>query len=344
VDVAGFCNDGEAVTVENIEYMSAAQRVSDLKQEGLLFEDESFAVRKLESIGQQRLKAYWVHYYRRFNPNSAFQLRFLDETYFEDVIADYEMDSQLRHLVAQALEIVELNLRSAIALNLQENFQAFGTYEEAFWLPKLGSLSRSLHKRVLENKRDYPFFGDWEKQQLGFVLDLSEDNPAVEEHKRLAESVRYPIWLVVEAISFTQLSKMFSGMADRALVEKIADRFRSGLPSNQDYYRTDLLKIVRHLSWARNIVAHHGRLWNQEMPKNRYEVPRKLKASISLDSRHQIGKTYDLLVVLADLVTTLDPQNTWPKSIFDFSNSQSEYSLRGMGFPQDWESRGIWAK
>ena len=63
-----------------------------------------------------------------------------------------------------------------------------------------------------------------------------------------------PIWMVAEIMSLGQLSKWMGNLKLRT------DRSAIAKPYGLD--ESVLVSLAHHLTYVRNICAHHGRLWN----------------------------------------------------------------------------------
>ena len=84
-----------------------AQQVELLRERGMVFDDFGTAEFYLEHLNYYRLSAYWLpfeadHKTHRFQPN----------TRFERVLNLYVFDRELRLLVLDAIERVEVSVRS----------------------------------------------------------------------------------------------------------------------------------------------------------------------------------------------------------------------------------------
>ena len=69
-----------------------------------------------------------------------------------------------------------------------------------------------------------------------------------------------PIWIAIELWDFGTLSRAFKGMQNRDQVD-VATRFQ--VP---DWLLME--SWLRTLNYVRNVIAHHGRLWNLSLSVN----------------------------------------------------------------------------
>lgn len=208
-------------------WLPIADQLQKLKAYGLLVADEATAGEFLKHINYYRFSGYGLAFEDQRH-------RFRPGTTFEQVRATYCFDRALRDLVTEALEIIELDLRTTVAYSFGRSHQPFGhkdpqnffhRFRHAEWLAKLHEeTGRSDELFVAHYKRTYAEFPDM------------------------------PIWVATEIMSFGALSKMFSGML-RQDQKDIAARYR---------LQPEVLKSwLHHLVYTRNLCAHHLRLWDR---------------------------------------------------------------------------------
>lgn len=78
-----------------------------LKERGLIVEDESFALAKLEYLNYYRIRGYWL----TFEQDGCF----LDGTSFSDTWGIYQLDRDLREWLWHAIAPIEIRLRMQFA-------------------------------------------------------------------------------------------------------------------------------------------------------------------------------------------------------------------------------------
>ena len=93
--------------------LSFGEQLALLEQRGLVVPDRPYAIDILSRISYYRLSAYW-HPFRMKDADGLRQSHLQPGTTFEDVLSLYEFDRKLRLLVLDALERVEVSIRTAI--------------------------------------------------------------------------------------------------------------------------------------------------------------------------------------------------------------------------------------
>ncbi len=204
------------------------QQLDLLISRGLIIADRATAETILSRISYYRFSAYCLPF-----KNSLDQ--FNEGTTWDTIINLYEFDRQLRLLVMDALERVEVAIRTAVTYTLAHAYGAFG-YQDA------GNFRhRFNHAQWLEK-----LTGEIEKSHETFIQHF---------HNKYDGFPRLPIWMASEVMSFGSLSRLYEGMEDKDQQRVSA---RHALP------HFVLRSWLRSLSFIRNVCAHHSRLWNRE--------------------------------------------------------------------------------
>lgn len=178
-----------------------------------------------------------VNYYRLSFYCPAFEQSrhcFRPGTTFAQVRGAYEFDRCLRDLLSDALQVIEVDIRTAAAYHLGHVYGAYGHTDPTSFFPGFNHADWIVRVR-----------GEIERSREEFV-----------EHFRITYT-RYPdlpIWATTEAISFGILSRMLSGLKDND-ARPIASRYRLKPRTFGSW--------VHHLSYLRNLCAHHSRVWDR---------------------------------------------------------------------------------
>ena len=102
-----------------------------------------------------------------------------------------------------------------------------------------------------------------------------------------------------------------------------------------------LQSFMHHLTFIRNVTAHHGRLWNRRMtitmklPRN----PRKLAAMFNFKSVRKIGNT---VIMLGYLLKLISPGSSWPARMRQLIQQSPGIQPAAMGFEVSWEELPLW--
>lgn len=358
-------------------YLNTVQQIALLRGRGMTITDEDRAKACLSRIGYYRLSAYW--YPNRKSEtytdpaDGSDKTRVLDDfrdgTHFSDALDFYVFDKKLRLLVLDALERVEVGIRTDIAVllgvhdpwvhrdptKLHGNFtrqnvptariRQIQTLSKQRPRPSDQDIARAVGvsaktvKFVLSNPRkaSQSKLDEW-LSRLDDKFRKSKEDFAKHFKEKYPNDLP-PIWVAVELWDFGTLSHFFSGM-------KIADQdaiaVRYGLPSG------DILEgWLRNLNDARNFCAHHSRLWNRNMPfipawTAQGQVP---ALDHLLGRASSLSRFYASAVILRHLLTTINPTSSWAERLKDHVATlpDSPYvTLASAGFPENWTDQDLW--
>jgi abortive infection bacteriophage resistance protein len=161
-----------------------------LESRGLTVGDRPTTERFLAHVNYYRLSGYCLAFEKSrhaFHPGTT----------FEQIRAAYEFDLTIRDLLNEALEVIEIDLRTCTAHYFGQKYGAYGhtdatsffsRFRHSDWLTKLREeVNRSKELFVLQFQRTYTRFPD------------------------------LPVWIVTEVMSFGMLSRMLSGLLNADL-------------------------------------------------------------------------------------------------------------------------------
>jgi abortive infection bacteriophage resistance protein len=285
---------------------------SDLLLSRGLIADEKELICILKNVNYYRLSAYLYPFRTLGNQEESFK----PGTTLDKVWNIYNFDRQLRILVMDAIERVEVGLRTQMTYQFSHLFGPFG-YIESKNLPKLDQdkFEKWLFEVREETKRSKETFVDHFRDTYG-------DN-----HKDL------PIWMMSEIISFGKLLTFFNGVPDS--IKKDIARY---------YGIEDLIlkSWIGTLNVIRNICAHHGRLWNRELGFKPF-VPRPKKypewhTPFSIAN----NRIFSVLTILRYLLYVIVPQSHWYERLIKLLKDYPDIPLEPMGFHDNWQDHQIW--
>lgn len=278
-----------------------------LHQRGLVINDRSRALHYLSQLNYYRLGAYWLPFESDHESHE-----FQSGTTFEQVLNLYIFDRELRLLVLDALERIEVSVRAGWAYHMAHthgphchlNPQLF----KARW--HYGRHRHQLEKAVRHS-------------QETFIRHLQQqyDEPLP------------PIWALVEIMTFGQISQWFTNTRHRPDRNAVARRY--GIDERI------LVSLMHHLTTVRNTCAHHGRLWNREftvIPATPTKGPGALLQSLRHDGDRRL---YNTLTLMLFLMNTVNPEHHWHSRFLRLLESHV-IDPEAMGFPSDWRSRPLW--
>jgi abortive infection bacteriophage resistance protein len=274
--------------------------------------DRDRLIRRLKNVNYYRLSAYLYPF--RITGSDNFQ----EKTTLDLVWKYYTFDRQLRLIVMDAIERVEISVRTQLIYNFAHRHGTFG-FTDAKNLPLLDEVrfQKWLEDMREETKRSHETFLDHFKDKYG-------------DHHKLP-----PLWMLGEVMSFGKMLTLFNGVDDE-LRRIIARQY--GLEDKVLQSWLGALNVVR------NICAHHGRLWNRELGfKPMIPRPNKYpqwQNPVKIPNNRLFG----ILTILEYMRKRTASTSHWCERLKALFACYPEIPLKCMGFPANWEESPIWGK
>jgi abortive infection bacteriophage resistance protein len=276
-----------------------AALIAHLTARGLTIPNVALATHALERIGYYRLLIYMRPLQDPTTKN------FLAGTTFEQIVDLYNFDRELRLHCLDAIERIEVAVRSAVINELSVRYGAHFHLERRHFEDKdgyRGFMNESIKARYLGITHYYDNYND----------------PSIP-----------PIWTILEGVTLGTLSRMFSQLhlTNRRL---ISQRF--------NYPEPTMVSWVRSLNNLRNACAHHNRLWNAVM---QVDQPMKHKSLRGEWGTNQ-NRFYARAVVMVALLHRIDSTLTWKQELKALFAKYPAVQPSQLGFPVGWDTRTFW--
>ena len=289
------------------------EQIEILKSRGLNVEDENFAEHYLSHVSYYRLGEYW------YSMQSDKEKHIFKEgSKFSDVIHLYEFDRELKILLFDVIERIEISLRTKMIFHLSHEFDAwwfqdFGIFNDSLALTKTLA---SIEEEVSRTKEKY-----------------------IKEHfKKHKDDRRFPpAWKTLEQTSFGSLSKLYGNLKNNVESKDIiAAEFGA---VNHTYLPSWLQSIAQ----IRNYCAHHSRLWNKNLPGSP-----KLLSKPPFDwiedvpKQHESIHIYIHLCLMKYLINITHPTNDFTRRLSDLLKKYPSVDPNALGMKPNWESEKLW--
>lgn len=290
--------------------LSFEDQVELLKSRGLLIADESKAISYLQEISYYRLSAYFL-------PYQLAKDKFDTGVFFEQVIDTYTFDRELRLLVFDCIERIEIAIRTQIIYCMASY------YNDSHW-------------------QDDPiyFISPYFNKQ-GILVDPYSDLQEIIRKAKTAKKPEVfikhyidtynspqnpPSWMCLELLTVGELSHLYKGLRDNADKKRIANFF--------DVHPTVFTSWMHSITYVRNLCAHHSRLWNRDLAIEP-DIIQKPKG-------HWIGKRFEnnkrmfyFLCMLKYLLNRANPGNHLRSKIEALFNKYPNVPIQYLGIPSD---------
>lgn len=245
-----------------------------------------------------------------------------------DAVRLYLFDKRLRLFLADALERIEIPLRVDLAYLLGERSP----------FAHLENIKAHFHPRFAGRpfRKDSPqsAFDAWLDKYRGLVSRSKED---FVRHYHTRHGDELPVWVAVEVLDFGAISQLFS-MLNVKDQRAIARRY--GV-NDWKVFKSWLFS----LSYLRNLVAHHSRLWNRNIT-SKPTLPERDEihwCNAFIDNEDTRFKPFLLIAITRMLVKSICPDTRWHQRLaehlerFPEQHSSKKLDLSGMGIAEDWK-------
>ena len=294
------------------------EELADLLVSRGLIADKPTLIHLLDSIGYYRLTGYLASFR---NPDGD---GYRSETSLAAVWDIYTFDRHLRLVAMDALARIEVAIRALIVkFHTADNPDPFA-YVKHENLPKL---TATQHEKLLDHIAD--------------AIHKAKDEADIRHLHSKYGIVDYPpVWVMMEHVPMGSVTFYYEGLPDN-IQEAIADIL---------FVRPSVfVALLMTLKNARNICAHHSRLWNRHM---KARISRRLGASPSLapfveclerQPTFTYTTTFTVLSLCAYCMGIIRPESKWKNRCRALLKTATPFVLHGMGVPADWETLALWA-
>lgn len=291
--------------------LTLIEQIELLQKRGLIINDKQLANDCLKNISYYRLSAYWYTFLEIPQHKHIFKPN-ID---FNKVINTYRFDRDLRLLIFNEIERIEVALRSKLVYYYCHNY-GNNWYENS----------------VLFNKESYhaKFIQLLEKE-----TEISSEEFIKHYKEKYIDEAMPPAWMAFELISFGQLSLLFRNLKNNETKKEICKEFGVDERILHSWFET--------IAYVRNAAAHHMRLWNRKLPKT------CLNPSITKNKWININPTigyenrvYLPLAAINYLIKSFHLKNQLPQRIIELQNKFPEIPFGYMGFPKNWAEDDFW--
>ena len=285
--------------------ITISEQINTLKQRGLVINDIPFAEKILSEISYFR----FVAYLRPMESDKATH-RFKINSTFENAVQLYNFDSELRKIIFNALQHIEVAIRAKVIQNFSINYGPF-------WFMK---------ENLFKNKEKYTDnFNNIIKE-----IKRSKEDFIIEHFSKYDDPPYPPAWKTIELCSFGTLSKLYYNFSDNKIKKKIAHQFN--LPNH-----VVLESWLRSFTLLRNHCAHHARLWNRLFNASP-QLNVKLKGQWIVNKEISSNKLYALLCCIIYCLDSLSLSkgNKFKKDLKLLFSTYKSIDTNAMGFTKEW--------
>ncbi len=213
------------------EFKTYKEQIRFLKSKGLIINDEEHAIEVLRNVSYFAL----INGYKK--PFKGAGGNYLENTTFEDIEQLYLFDEQLRIFMLKQLLSIERRVKSSISYHFSKQFSETNAYFNV-------------------NNFDYTGFKVEKINELVSILkNIHDDNKrSYIKHYKEHHNDEIPLWVLINAMTFGQISKMYS-LFKESTQQRICNDFN--IPSQRE-----MEQILNMITLFRNVCAHNERLYD----------------------------------------------------------------------------------
>jgi abortive infection bacteriophage resistance protein len=243
-----------------------------------------------------------------FKPNST----------FENVIAIYDFDRELRILVFDAIERFEIAFRTKLIYHLSHEISPW-------WFE-----SSTFFRNAVEHTETL--------LSIDRELGQSKEVFIIEHYKKYHTDIRRPpAWKTLEVASFGNISKLYGNLLPSVGAKDIiANEFGT---VNHSFLPSWLQSIAQ----IRNICAHHGRLWNKNLPGRPKLLSNPPYAWINIvppASEHFM--LYVHLCCIKYLLDRVTSQNRFSQKLKSLFSQYPNIDPNALCMKPNWQNEPLW--
>tara|TARA_R110001599_G_scaffold221395_4_gene419998 strand:+ start:12825 stop:13775 length:951 start_codon:yes stop_codon:yes gene_type:complete len=304
--------------------LSFEEQLKRLKSRGLIVQEDSKAIAYLKEISYYRLSAYFLPYQQvkdTFNKGTTFQ----------QIISTYTFDRELRLLVFDCIERIE------VAIRTQFIYQMAHHHNDAHWQDNQGLFVQPYYNKIGNRVDPYNDF-----QAIISRAKTARRPEVFIKHytNNYYKPSNPPSWMCLELLTMGELSHIYRGLRNNSDKKRIADFF--------DVHHSVFISWLHTLTYVRNLCAHHSRLWNRDLA---IEPNRLLKARgpwLSADFQNN-KRTFYFICVLKYLLMRANPGNHLKEKLIALFEKYPKVPIQYLGIPSDsegniknWQNEPLW--
>ena len=270
-----------------------------------------------------RLSAYW-YTFRQIDRTTGERGEQLSPGCTFDLVWDrYTFDRKLRLLAFDAIERIEVVVRTQLAYHHAHEHGPFGYVDDPDALPKLkGFPQQKARAELMERIADETGRAEDEV----FVRSFFKKHGDAHGH--------LPIWMATEIMGFRTLLTIFQNCS-----KKVKNAISSVFAVAPEILSSWLLT----LNTMRNVCAHHGRLWNREIGARPIVPTGTVYKAWNTPVPIKHDRMFASLTVLNYLVERVAPDDHWAAKFRALLDRHPTSPVKYMGFPENWTESPLWA-
>lgn len=289
--------------------LTIEQQADRLLERGLVA-DRAQLVGILSEISYYRLSGY-LFPYRNTDGKS-----FKSGTQFSVVFEQYLFDRQLRVLVIDAIERIEVSVKAKLVNLCTEKFGAFAHIDRSHF----PGMTLESHRKLMD--------------KIHQTTDRSKEAFIQHYFETYTSETEVPLWMAAEIMDFGAMFTLFKHL-EQYHKRDIAMEYGLSAKILESWLMT--------LNYIRNLCAHHGRLWNRVISIKPYMPDKKNRPEFHLPESIRNERMFAVLSLLRYMLQCIAPQSQWPTRVTKlWTEKHQSIPIHSMGIPSNWKEYDLW--
>ena len=304
--------------------LSFADQLQQLKDRELSVADDASALAYLSQISYYRLSAHFL-------PYQAVKDQFDEGTTFQHIIDTYSFDRELRLLVFDCIERIEIAIRTQFIYCMAMH------HNDSYWQDNQNLFIKPFYNKIGNRVDPYSDF----QSIISRAKTVRRPEVFIKHYiDKYNKPSNPPSWMCFELLTIGELSHFYRGLRNKDDKKRIAANF--------DVHFTVFTSWLHSLTYVRNICAHHSRLWNKDLSVE----PERLKKPVGpwLGAAYSNNsRMFYFLCVLKYLLLRVNPENRLKEKMIQLFEKYPNVPIKYMGIPSDgngnllnWQNEPIW--
>ena len=287
-------------------FKTVEEQLDILRSRGLTINDEAQARDFLLRNNYYRISGYSL----TLRKNDVFS----KSATFQNIIDIYHFDHELRHILLQYLEVIEVQIKSIYAYEFTKVHGPTGYLDETFFT------NQAKHQEIMSKAEQQKIQRlPHEAYLKHFVSDLQQD---------------IPLWAYVDLLTISDISFLYS-ISEQPIKDSVARAF--GLTMNKG--SAILGSYMHSMTIIRNLCAHGSRIYNR-LFEQKPSLNKKEKMLLRKNSNGEIDNAhfYGFLLVMKRILP-MDKFKEMKNSIVSLTKKYPFVRMDYYGFRNDWQQK-----
>jgi abortive infection bacteriophage resistance protein len=304
--------------------LSFQDQITLLKDRDLLIGDEPKALSYLQEISYYRLSAYFL-------PYQVTKDKFENNITFDQIIKTYSFDRELRLLVFDCIERIEVAIRTQFIHQMSTH------YNDSHWQDNQNHFITPYYNKIGNLVNPFADF-----QAIISKAKTARTPETFVRHyiNNYSKPANPPSWMSFELLTMGELSHIYRGLKNNSDKKRVADFF--------DVHPTVFTSWLHTLTYIRNICAHHSRLWNRDLA---IEPEKLLKPKGNwIDKPFENNRrVFYFLCILRYMLLRANPGNSMKQKVEKLFKKYPTVPIKYLGIPSDgngnlldWQNEPLW--